>query len=142
MESASSLGINGFCIPSLMQILIFFTGVLHYRCTGIGDNGLAAIASRCRKLRKLNLCYCAQITDKGLKHLSGLEELSDLEMRSLVKISSMGLTAIAIGCKSLVELDVKRCYHIDDMALCALVQHARNLRQVLFRTAFYEGFVF
>lgn len=101
-----------------------------YRCTGISDNGLAAIASGCRKLRKLNLCYCAQITDKGLKHLSCLEELSDLELRLLVKVSSVGLTAIATGCKSLVELDIKRCYSIDDMALRALVQHARNLRQI------------
>ncbi|XP_038974118.1 F-box/LRR-repeat protein 3 [Phoenix dactylifera] len=101
-----------------------------YRCTGATDGGLAAIAAGCKNLKKLNMCYCTQITDEGLKHLSCLKELLDLEMRGLVHITSAGIAAIAFGCRSLVELDVKRCYSVDDASLWALAQYSKNLRQI------------
>ncbi|MQM10066.1 hypothetical protein Taro_042955 [Colocasia esculenta] len=101
-----------------------------YRCAEITDNGLAAIASGCKKLKKMNVCYCSRITDLGMKHLSGLDQLSDLEMRKLVKVTSVGITAIAIGCKSLTEVDVKRCYSVDDVGFWALAQHSEKLRQI------------
>ncbi|XP_010931686.1 F-box/LRR-repeat protein 3 [Elaeis guineensis] len=101
-----------------------------YRCTGIADGGLAAIAAGCKSLKKLNVCYCVRITDQGLKHLSFLEELSDLEMRGLVHVTSAGITAIAVGCKSLVELDMKRCYSVDDAGLWALSRCSEKLRQI------------
>ncbi|XP_043709419.1 F-box/LRR-repeat protein 3 isoform X1 [Telopea speciosissima] len=101
-----------------------------YRCKGIGDYGLAAIANGCRKLKKLNLCYCVEISDEGLKYISTLEELLDLEIRRLVKITSLGLTAIAVGCKSLAELDMKRCYSICDAGLWSLAHYSPNIRQI------------
>lgn len=99
-------------------------------CTGITDAGLIAICSGCRKLEKLNLCYCEQVTDRGLKFISTLEELSDLEMRRLPHITSAGLVSIAAGCNSLVELDLKRCYNINDTGVWALAHYSPNLRQV------------
>lgn len=78
----------------------------------------------------LNLCYCTQITDAGLKHLSALEELTNLELRCLVRITGIGITSIAIGCTSLIELDLKRCYSVDDAGLWALSRYSQNLRQV------------
>lgn len=78
----------------------------------------------------LNLCYCTQITDAGLKHLGTLEELTNLEMRCLVRITGIGITSIAIGCTSLIELDLKRCYSVDDAGLWALSRYSQNLRQV------------
>ncbi|XP_042521007.1 F-box/LRR-repeat protein 3 isoform X2 [Macadamia integrifolia] len=101
-----------------------------YRCKGIGDYGLAAIASGCKKLKKLNICYCVEISDEGLKHLSTLEELVDLEMRSLLKVTSVGLTAIAVGCKSLAELDMKRCCGVCDAGFWALAHYSPNIRQI------------
>ncbi|XP_068660575.1 F-box/LRR-repeat protein 3 [Aristolochia californica] len=101
-----------------------------YRCTGIGDLGLASVASGCRRLRKLNICYCGQITDEGFKCLSLLEELSDLEMRNVMKVTGKGLAAVAVGCRRLAKLEMKRCYLVDDMGFLALAQYARNLRQI------------
>ncbi|ERN03177.1 hypothetical protein AMTRI_Chr02g220560 [Amborella trichopoda] len=101
-----------------------------YRCIRIGDDGLAAIADGCTKLRTLNLSYCYQLTDEGMKHVGRLEELSTLEMRSLLKVTCIGMSSIAWGCKKLVELDVKRCYSIDDKGLLALAQHSKYLRQI------------
>ncbi|KAL7259582.1 hypothetical protein ACSBR1_005467 [Camellia fascicularis] len=101
-----------------------------YRCMGIGDDGLAALSSGCKKLKKLNLSYCNKVTDRGLQYLSHLKELSDLELRGIVKITSTGLAAVAAGCKSLSELDLKHCEYINDSGFWALAYYSRNLRQI------------
>lgn len=101
-----------------------------YRCMGIGDDGLAALSSGCKKLKKLNLSYCNMVTDRGLQYLSHLKELSDLELRGIVKITSTGLAAVAAGCKSLSELDLKHCEYINDSGFWALAYYSRNLRQI------------
>lgn len=100
-------------------------------CSAVTDDGLAAVASGCKKMRMLNLCYCTQITDGGLKHVGGLEELTNLELRCLVRVTGVGITSIAVGCTSLVELDLKRCYSVDDAGLWALSRYSQNLRQVI-----------
>ncbi|XP_012088969.1 F-box/LRR-repeat protein 3 isoform X2 [Jatropha curcas] len=101
-----------------------------YRCTGIGDDGLAALSNGCKKLKKLNLSYCNNITDGGMKFLGYMEELSDLELRGLDKITGVGLTALAAKCKSLADLDLKHCENIDDLGYWALAYYSRNLRQI------------
>ncbi|EEF49916.1 F-box/LRR-repeat protein 3 [Ricinus communis] len=101
-----------------------------YRCSGIGDDGLAALSSGCKKLKKLNVSYCNHITDVGMKYLGYLEELSDLELRGLDKITSVGLTAFAAKCNTLADLDLKHCEKIDDSGFCALAYYSKNLRQI------------
>lgn len=88
------------------------------------------MATGCKSLKRLNACYCVRITDEGLKHLGSLDELLNLEMRGLVHVTSAGITAIAVGCKSLVKLDMKRCYSVDDAALWALARYSEKLRKV------------
>ena len=114
---------------------------LSHSCSAITDDGLAAVASGCKKIRMLNLCYCTQITDAGLKHVSALEELTNLELRCLVRITGIGITSIAIGCTSLIELDLKRCYSVDDAGLWALSRYSQNLRQVKNSTTSSSPFV-
>ncbi|KAJ1380876.1 Leucine-rich repeat [Sesbania bispinosa] len=65
-----------------------------YRCVRIGDDGLAALTTGCKKLAKLNLSYCNRITDKGMEYISHLDELSDLELRGLSNITSIGIKAV------------------------------------------------
>ncbi|XWS57477.1 hypothetical protein CRYUN_Cryun09bG0177500 [Craigia yunnanensis] len=85
-----------------------------YRCTGIGDDGLDALSRGCKKLMKLNLSYCNEVSDRGLGYIGCLEELSDLELRGLIKITGVGLEAVAAGCKRLADLDLKNCEKVDD----------------------------
>ncbi|GJN25783.1 hypothetical protein PR202_gb13656 [Eleusine coracana subsp. coracana] len=101
-----------------------------YRCSAITDDGLAALAGGCKKMRMLNLRYCDQITDAGLKHLSSLEELTNLEMRCLVRVTGIGIASIATGCPNLRELDLKRCYSVDDASVWAVARYSQNLRQL------------
>ncbi|OMP03239.1 Leucine-rich repeat, cysteine-containing subtype [Corchorus olitorius] len=101
-----------------------------YRCTGIGDDGLDAISRGCKKLTKLNLSYCNEVSDRGLGYISNLEELFDLEMRRLDKVTGVGLEAIAAGCKRLADLDLKHCVKVGDSGFWALAYYSRNLRQI------------
>ncbi|KAI3525676.1 hypothetical protein L1887_04656 [Cichorium endivia] len=101
-----------------------------YRCVNVGDDGMGFIASGCKKIRKLNICYCSKITDKGMAYLSQLEELSDLEMRSLIEVTGTGLTALASGCRKLSELDIKHCVNITDAGFWSLAYYSWNLQQI------------
>ncbi|KDO81777.1 hypothetical protein CISIN_1g006499mg [Citrus sinensis] len=101
-----------------------------YKCSGIGDDGLAALSNGCKKLKKLNLSYCVNVTDRGMEHIRFIEDLSDLELRGLTKITSAGLTALAAGCKRLADLDLKHCAKIDDSGFWALAYYSQNLRQI------------
>ncbi|XWS42358.1 hypothetical protein CRYUN_Cryun16bG0007700 [Craigia yunnanensis] len=101
-----------------------------YRCTGIGDDGLDALSRGCKKLKKLNLSYCNEVSDRGLGYIGRLEELSDLELRGLSKITGVGLEAVTVGCKRLADLDLKHCEKVGDSGFWALAYYSRNLRQI------------
>ncbi|XP_031485844.1 F-box/LRR-repeat protein 3-like [Nymphaea colorata] len=101
-----------------------------YRCAGIGDDGLAALVTGCKNLKRINICYCTEITDAGLKHIGSLDELWELEMRGLTRVTCLGMALMARGCTRLAQLDIKRCYAINDLGIWALARHAINLRQV------------
>ena len=83
-------------------------------------------------MKKLNLSYCNEVSDRGLGYIGHLEELSDLELRGLVKITGVGLVAVAAGCKRLADLDLKHCEKVGDSGFWALAYYSRNLRQVQF----------
>ncbi|KAL7120070.1 hypothetical protein ACP275_02G100300 [Erythranthe tilingii] len=103
-----------------------------YRCTKIGDDGLAALSRGCKKLRRLILSYCDKVSDRGMEYLSCLEELSDMELRSLPKISGVGLRKLAAGCRRLSELDLKNCQNVDDSGFWAMAYYSTNLQQMNF----------
>lgn len=91
---------------------------------------MAALATGCKKLTKLNLSYCNGITDTGMEYISHLAELFDLELRGLSNITSIGIKAIAVGCKRLADLDLKNCEKVDDSGFWAIAYYSQNLRQV------------
>ncbi|KAL9233332.1 hypothetical protein vseg_008350 [Gypsophila vaccaria] len=101
-----------------------------YRCPGVGDEGMAALSRGCKNLKKLNVSYCSRLTDKGMEYIGALEELYDLEMRSLENITGVGLQVIASGCKRLAQLDLKCCSNIQDSGFWALANYSKNLWQL------------
>lgn len=78
------------------------------------------------------MSYCNEVSDRGLGYIGRLEELSDLEMRALHKITGVGLEAVAVGCKKLADLDMKHCEKVGDSGFWALAYYSKNLRQVPF----------
>ncbi|XP_019706567.1 F-box/LRR-repeat protein 3 [Elaeis guineensis] len=113
----------GKCCPKL-QVLDL------YRCTGITDMGISAIGLGCPVLRMINLAYCSDITDDSLRSLSKCLNLDTLEIRGCPQVSSVGISAIAVGCRQLTKLDVKKCYDINDDGMLSLGRFSQNLRQI------------
>jgi hypothetical protein len=70
------------------------------------------------------------MTDTGLKCISNLSELSDLELRGISNITSIGIKAVAVNCKRLAHLDLKHCEKINDSGFWALAFYSQNLLQV------------
>lgn len=100
------------------------------RSTGVTDVGISAIAGGCPDLEILNTSYCTSITDKALISLSKCSKLKTLEIRGCILVTSIGLAAIAMNCRQLTRLDIKKCYDIDDSGMIPLAHFSKTLRQV------------
>ncbi|RCV36889.1 hypothetical protein SETIT_8G017600v2 [Setaria italica] len=101
-----------------------------YRCGGISDEGVIQIAQGCPTLESINLSYCTEITDRSLMSLSKCTKLNTLEIRGCPRVSSTGLSGIAMGCRLLSKLDIKKCFEINDVGMLYLSQFSHSLRQV------------
>ena len=101
-----------------------------FRCAGITDSGILAIARGCPGLEMINVAYCKEITDDSLISLSKCSKLNTIESRGCPHITSSGLAEIATRCKQLTKLDIKKCYKIDDAGMIQLAHFSQNLKQV------------
>ncbi|KAL4296826.1 hypothetical protein GQ457_12G030290 [Hibiscus cannabinus] len=113
----------GSCCPLLKELDL-------YRSIAISDAGIAAIADGCPALEMINIAYNDKITDNSLISLSKCRMLKALEIRGCLGVSSIGLSAIAVGCKQLTVLDIKKCFNIHDNGMLLLAQFSQNLKQI------------
>ena len=72
-------------------------------------------------MKKINLSFCVNISDRGLKHIAEMPELTELNLRSCDNISDRGighLSGSETGRASKLKLlDVSFCDKITDQAL-------------------------
>lgn len=113
----------GMCCSKLVELDL-------YRSAGIMDSGISAVARGCTGLEMINFSYCENITDSSLISLSKCSKLNTLETRGCPLITSFGLAAIAVGCKKLSKLDIKKCHNINDAGMLPLAHFSQNLRQI------------
>ncbi|PSS34732.1 F-box/LRR-repeat protein [Actinidia chinensis var. chinensis] len=113
----------GMCCSKLAELDL-------YRSAGIADPGILSIAHGCPGLEMINIAYCKDITDSSFISLSKCSKLNTLESRGCPLVTSLGLAAIAVGCKQLNKLDIKKCYNINDSGMIPLAHFSQNLRQI------------
>jgi F-box and leucine-rich repeat protein 2/20 len=63
--------------------------------------------------------------------LSKCVNLNTLEIRGCPGVSSSGISEIAMGCRLLSKLDIKKCFNINDVGMLYISQFSHCLRQVL-----------
>ncbi|KAJ8533789.1 hypothetical protein K7X08_007113 [Anisodus acutangulus] len=134
--SLSSLKL-GICLnitnQGLIHIGMFCSNLKEldlYRSAGISDLGILAIACGCTGLEMINIAYCNRITDGSFISLSKCSKLSTLESRGCPLVTSLALAAVAVGCKQLMTLDIKKCQNIDDAGMIPLAHFSPNLKQI------------
>ncbi|KAF7145150.1 hypothetical protein RHSIM_Rhsim04G0124000 [Rhododendron simsii] len=113
----------GMCCSKLMELDL-------YRSAGITDSGILAVAGGCPGLEMINTSYCQDITDSSLISLSKCSKLNTLESRGCSLITSLGIMAIATGCRQLIKLDIKKCCNVNDTGMIPLAHFSQNLRQI------------
>lgn len=103
---------------------------LLFRSIGVTDKGISAVARGCTILEMINISYCENITDSALISLSNCCKLNTLESRGCPLITSSGIKSIAVRCKQLAKLDIKKCLNVNDAGMIPLAHFSQNLRQV------------
>lgn len=93
--------------------------------------GVVAVSHGCPSLEMINIAYNERITDTSLISLSECLRLKVLEIRGCPRITAIGLSAIAMGCRQLAMLDIKKCFNINDNGMIPLAQYSQNLKQVI-----------
>jgi F-box/leucine-rich repeat protein 14 len=100
-------------------------------CQRLSDESLKHIAQGLTSLKVINLSFCISVTDSGLKFLSKMPKLEELNLRACDNISDIGMAGLAEegGC-SIRSLDVSFCEKIGDQALHHLSQGLFHLKSL------------
>ena len=77
-------------------------GLANTQVTGVG---VQALANSCSNLTRINLNFCAQVTDMGVQALSRCDDLRRIELRNTL-VSDMGVRDLADGCANLRYIDL------------------------------------
>ena len=92
-------------------------------CQKLTDDALASIGNGLESLQSINLSFCVHLSDTGLKHLTRLEKLVDINLRSC-EITDAGLAGLNEGGKGngLSALDISFCDKVGDNG-CTYIAH-------------------
>jgi F-box/leucine-rich repeat protein 7 len=83
-------------------------------CCALSDTATEVLALQCSNLKYLNMSFCGSaISDPSLRsiglHLLSLEHLS---VRGCVRVTGVGVEAVAEGCHQLQVFDVSQCKNL------------------------------
>lgn len=100
------------------------------RCTGLGFQGLEALARSCPNLECVDASYCSGFGDLEAAALSAAAGLRELNLDKWLGLSDVGLAKIAVGCPELESLSLKWCFHITDVGIELLSKKCPHLKRL------------
>lgn len=103
-------------------------------CQKLTDESLRHISTGLPELEKMNLSFCVSITDTGLKSISRIGTLRDLNLRSCDNISDIGIGFLAENGLNLHNLDVSFCANISDSSMRHIASGISSLRSLSLTT--------
>lgn len=85
-------------------------------CQKITDEGLDLLSEGMQHLEEVNLSFCVNVTDTGIKSLGQIPSLQVIHLRSCDNVSDLGIGFLAQGSRSsgLRSLDISFCTNITD----------------------------
>lgn len=97
-------------------------------CQRLSDEALKHISIGCTRLERINLSFCVNITDSGLKYLAKMPSLRELNLRACDNVSDVGMAYLADGGAPLSLLDISFCEKMSDQALGFISHGLYHLR--------------
>ncbi|KAH0971879.1 hypothetical protein GBA52_024035 [Prunus armeniaca] len=110
----------------LLLVLTDYNFFFILRCVKLTDSGLQQILHGCPCLHSLNLYALSSFTDEAYKRISLLSHLKFLDLCGGQNLSDEGLSCIA-RCKSLLSLNLTWCVRITDVGVIAVAQGCTSL---------------
>nr|GMC82060.1 F-box protein At3g58530 [Ipomoea batatas] len=96
------------------------------RCIKLTDSGLQRILLKCSLLQSLNLYALSIFTDEAYKKISLLPHLKFLDLCGAQNLTDDGLSCIA-NCKRLVSLNLTWCVRVTDVGVLAIARGCTSL---------------
>ncbi|XP_068308469.1 F-box protein At3g58530-like isoform X2 [Pyrus communis] len=96
------------------------------RCVKLTDSGLQQILHGCPSLHSLNLYALSSFTDEAYKKISLLSHLKFLDLCGGQNLSDEGVACIA-RCKGLLSLNLTWCVRVTDVGVIAVAQGCTSL---------------
>lgn len=90
------------------------TDIIQSFCCALSDTATEVLALQCPQLLKLNMSFCGSaVSDPSLRSLSlHLLLLQELSVRGCVRVTGIGVEAVADGCQNLSYLNVSQCKNL------------------------------
>ncbi|KAG8050828.1 hypothetical protein GUJ93_ZPchr0009g898 [Zizania palustris] len=98
------------------------------RSRGFGAAGLTALVAACPNLTDLDLSNGLDFTDAGAAEVAKARRLQRLSLSRCKQLTDMGLGCIAVGCPDLRELSLKWCIGVTHMGLDLLALKCKKLK--------------
>ncbi|KAK8562038.1 hypothetical protein V6N12_049091 [Hibiscus sabdariffa] len=96
------------------------------RCVKMTDSGLQQVLIKCSFLQSLNLYALSSFTDEAYKKISVLSHLRFLDLCGAQNLSDDGLFCIA-KCKKLTSLNLTWCVRVTDVGVIAIAEGCTSL---------------
>ncbi|GJT44202.1 F-box protein isoform X1 [Tanacetum coccineum] len=96
------------------------------RCIKITDGGLQHVMVKCSGLKSLNLYALSSFTDEAYKKISLLAHLEFLDLCGAQNLSDEGLFCIA-KCKNIRTLNLTWCVRVTDVGVIAIAEGCTSL---------------
>jgi len=97
-------------------------------CQRLSDEALKHISIGLTRLQAINLSFCINVTDSGLKYLAKMPNLKHVNLRACDNITDVGMAYLADGGSHISHLDVSFCDKIGDQALAHISQGLFHLK--------------
>ncbi|MFQ6641330.1 hypothetical protein Gotur_014520 [Gossypium turneri] len=123
-QKISDKGIEA--ITSCCLKLKVFSIYWNVRCVKMTDSGLQQVFVKCSFLQSLNLYALSSFTDEAYKKISVLSHLKFLDLCGAQNLSDDGLSCIA-KCKKLVSLNLTWCVRVTDVGVIAIAESCTSL---------------
>ena len=89
---------------------------------------------RCKRIERLTLTSCAQLTDRGIMNIvTGNSNLLALDVSGLNSITNNSIEALATNCPRLQGLNISNCRQVTDQSLIQLAENCKYLKRVRFK---------